>query len=179
MSNRLLSEDDNNTSDELIYTIVDLPKQGTLLFDGNSVNRGDQFTQADIDDDMLSYTSISEDYVTFFTFTVIDGEGGVIGVTEFEIEANSTTSVNEEELLNQEISIYPVPAQSLLTVDLSKTTLDFRSLSIMNLQGQVMMNSAINARDKKVLDIGDLSPGFYIINFVANDGLISKKIVVN
>ena len=177
--NRLLTEDDNNTSEELIYTIVDLPKQGTLLYDELPVNRGDQFTQADIDNDMLSYTSISEDYATFFTFTVIDGEGGFIGVTEFEIEVNSTTSVNEEELLEQEISIYPIPAQDLITIDLTRTTKDFNSVQILNIQGQVMLQSNLNKRGKQVLDIQNLQAGFYIVNFKSNDSLISKKIVVN
>ena len=67
-SDRLKVDDDNNSSEELIYTIVELPIKGSLTFDGNIINIGDQFSQKDVDENKLVYNAISENYETYFSF---------------------------------------------------------------------------------------------------------------
>ena len=177
-SNKLKVEDDNNTYDELIYTIVDLPKKGNLAFDGSFLSPGDQFTQKDIDDNKLVYTSSTVNYNTYFSFTIIDGEGGFIGITNFDIEVNSTTAIDEKQLQDN-ISVYPIPARNLLTVDFSLSNHDYSSFEIVNLNGQSVLRDNLKGGDKVNVDISQLTTGLYIINFKSNKNLISKKIIVN
>ena len=169
-------EDANNSSEQLIYTIVKTPKKGSLLYDGNNVNPGDQFTQKDVDDNKLVYVSASEDYETYFSFTIIDGEGGFIGITNFDIDVNELTSTNDLPL-QDEISIYPVPAQNSITVDFSKTNYNYNSFEIINLQGQSLIKANTNEKEVMNVDISQLNKGFYIIVFRTEVGFISKKII--
>lgn len=177
-SSNLKIEDNNNSNEELIYTIVELPDKGTLSFDGEAVIVGDQFTQKDVDDNKLIYTAISENYQTYFSFTIIDGEGGFIGITNFEIEADGMTSITET-LLEEEISIYPVPAHNSLTIDLSKSSQDYLSFEVLNLQGQVVLEGSLINESRVQVDISTLISGFYIVNFKSENNSISKKIIVN
>ncbi len=180
ISSDLLEVDDNNNSnDELIYTIVDLPKTGVLTFDGSNVKSGDQFSQKDIDDNKLSYTSSFINSSTHFSFTVVDGEGGFIGITNFEIEVSGGTTSTDEEQLKEEIFLYPVPAQNVITIDFSKSTQEYSSYEIINLQGQVIQKNNLNKGEIVNLDITQLSTGLYIINFRSNKTLVSKKMIVN
>ncbi len=177
-SDKLMVEDDNNSNEEVIYTIVDLPRQGILTFDGNVVNAGDQFSQKDVDDNKLSYTSTSENYETYFSFTIIDGEGGFIGITNFEIDVNGITSVDEEQL-QEEISIYPIPARNLITIDFSKSVRNYSTYEIINLHGQILLKDNLRSGDIINVDISQLTTGFYIVNLRSDNNLISKKIIVN
>lgn len=175
----LLEVDDNNNSqEELIYTIVDLPSTGTLSFDGTPVLPGDQFTQEEVSDNLLSYTSATQNATTYFSFTVIDGEGGFIGITNFNITVSGSTSVNEEALQN-EVSIYPNPVQHLLTIDLSRSSLAYSSYEIINLQGQSILRNKISGSDIMNVDVSLLPNGFYIVNLRSEKNIVSKKIVVN
>ncbi|NQU58563.1 MAG: tandem-95 repeat protein, partial [Rhodospirillales bacterium] len=68
----LLTTDIDNTADELTYTLTSDSGHGDMFLDGVQLNVGDSFTQADIDNNLLSYTN--------------DGtaEGGTGGSAEFE-----------------------------------------------------------------------------------------------
>jgi subtilisin-like proprotein convertase family protein len=176
-SERLKAEDNNNSNDELVFTVVELPKFGELTFENNAISVGDQFSQKDIDENKLEYTSWSEDYSTYFSFTVIDGEGGFIGITNFEIEVNSTTSAEDKEW-QDEINLFPIPARNLVTVDFTKSLQDYTSYEIINLQGQAVIRDNLQKGKSIDLDISQLSTGLYIIVFKSDNTLISKKIIV-
>lgn len=171
-------KDDNNTNEELIYTIVELPVKGTLSFDGNAVNVGDQFSQSDIDENKLVYNATSEDYDTYFSFTIIDGEGGFIGITNFDIKVSEVVSVDEKQLQG-EISIYPIPTRNYITIDFTKSSQEYLSYEIVNLQGQRVLSNNLSGREKVDVDVSLLSSGFYIVNLKSNNNIVSKKIIVN
>jgi subtilisin-like proprotein convertase family protein len=177
-SNMLAVDDANNSKQELLYTIVEIPNKGQLTLDGMAVSVGDQFSQSDVDEDKLVYSAITEDYLTYFSFTVIDGEGGFIGVTNFEIEVNELTSTKEE-LLGEDIVIYPNPAKDQLTIDLSKSTLKYVSFNILNIQGQSLMKKNLGNAEKINVDVSLLTTGFYIIQLKTENNSIAKKIIIN
>jgi subtilisin-like proprotein convertase family protein len=179
ISSDLLEVDDaNNSTEELIYTIVELPIKGQLTMNGNSLAIGDQFSQKDIDEDKLVYSALTEDYVTYFSFTVIDGEGGFIGITNFEIEVNELTSIKDD-LLNEVIGIYPNPAKDQITIDLTRSSQKYLSFDIMNIQGQKVMQKNLGTNVKVNVDVSLLSSGFYIINLKTENNSIAKKIIIN
>lgn len=82
--------DADNTPVELVFTLLSTPASGTLLLNGVALGIGDTFTQADIDNGLLSYqhngnTATSDD----FLFSVDDGSGGWYGTPVFSIEINN------------------------------------------------------------------------------------------
>jgi len=177
-SDELLADDDNNTDDELIFTIVDLPDLGTLRFDGTPLSPGDQLSQQDINNGLLTYSTTDIDYVTFFSFTIIDGEGGFIGVTNFEIEVDRSVAVNDEDL-NDEVFIYPNPAREYITIDLESANNNYSTFEIISIHGQMVAKNVLNSSDKTQVDLSQLNPGLYLINLRSDKGIVTKKVIVN
>ncbi|MCD4791765.1 MAG: gliding motility-associated C-terminal domain-containing protein [Bacteroidales bacterium] len=81
----LLVTDVDNTNAQIEYTLTTIPTNGTL-FCGGALGLGSTFTQANINANMLQYTHDgSETVADLFRFTVSDGAGGNIGLTQFDI----------------------------------------------------------------------------------------------
>ena len=79
--------DENNTADQITFSVATLPGRGNLLIDGSSITTGSIFTQADINNGRLSYgQNGSETLTDSFSFTVSDGVGGTIAATSFTIQ---------------------------------------------------------------------------------------------
>lgn len=58
------------------YTVLSLPKNGSLKLNGNEVNMGGNFTQDDINNNRLSYTHDGSETINdSFTFSANDGTG--------------------------------------------------------------------------------------------------------
>jgi len=175
-SNLLRVEDEDNNLWETIYTLVTRPVLGSLLFDGNEINVGETFTQKDINDGKLTYTSAEENYLDGFSFTVIDGDGGFIGITDFNITVDESTSVDEKEIAAK-INVFPIPTKDVLTIDLSTADKKFTSMTITNINGQKMMTKDINNSILNV-DVSQLPTGIYILNIQNENYSIPKKIVI-
>ena len=76
--------DSDKPDAQLTYTIVTAPVNGTLEDNGVALAVGGTFTEADIDDGLLSYANTSGT-TDSFVFTVSDDDGGSIGDTTFNI----------------------------------------------------------------------------------------------
>lgn len=100
-SEKLQVTDSNNNAEEISYTITKLAENGSLLLDGNTLAIGDTFTQADVDNDRLSYEHDgSETTSDGFSFKVADSFGGRIEVTSFNITVNP---VNDSPVIDDAI----------------------------------------------------------------------------
>lgn len=85
--------DPDNTAVQLVFTVGTAPANGTLKKSGAGLSSGGTFTQADINNSLITYDhNGSETTSDSFTFTVSDGAGGSIGSTAFNI---TVTSVND------------------------------------------------------------------------------------
>jgi hypothetical protein len=96
ITNTQLQTTDNEQSiTALTYTIGTVPTNGTLKLDGTALDTttNNTFTQSDIDNKLLTYehddSSTTSDS---FTFTVIDGSGGTIDSTIFDITINPVSN---------------------------------------------------------------------------------------
>jgi len=90
---------------------------------------------------------------------------GTVGIDEVSVAANA-------------ISIFPNPASTNLNLT-GIDTKAIRSLNIINLLGEVVYTTTINA-ENMVLDVSSLATGSYFIRFIDADGIsISKKIMKN
>jgi len=88
-STQLQVTDADNSAAEITYTITDVTDNGNLFLDGNQINFNDTFTQADIDNNRLTYDHDgSETTSDGFNFTVADGAGGSVGSSMFDITVN-------------------------------------------------------------------------------------------
>jgi subtilisin-like proprotein convertase family protein len=168
-------EDSNNSAGDLKYTIVDLPV-GQLKFNDVAVAIGDQFSQSDIDSGKLVYTSGGWNYDTYFSFTVIDGEGGFLGINNFDIIVNNPEGTFDP-VIASNISVYPVPANDRLTIDLTESSETFTSYDIVNINGQVLSTGSINSK-MILMNVSQYPAGIYIVNIKNEQYSIPKRIIV-
>jgi uncharacterized repeat protein (TIGR03803 family) len=88
-ANYLAFSDPDNSDDQLTYTILTQPSDGTLLKSGSATS---SFTQADIDNGLISYhettNNVSSD---LFTFYVSDPAGNKTGTETFQFQISDIT----------------------------------------------------------------------------------------
>ncbi|MEM1323340.1 MAG: reprolysin-like metallopeptidase [Bacteroidota bacterium] len=180
-TNFLLSEDDDNTAEELTYTVVSYPEHGRLTFNGGTIGLGAQFTQRDIDVNLVRYEHDGDTARTdFFTFTVSDGEGGWLGVPRYEIDIDddNITSTSEIEASNLFV-VYPNPAQNQLTVLFNEQPQEAMQLSIVDLQGRVLLNQRYARPDAALLlNTSQLANGIYFLRLESATSAVTKKVSI-
>ncbi|NNE26903.1 MAG: T9SS type A sorting domain-containing protein [Saprospiraceae bacterium] len=173
----LLTEDSDNVPDELIYTLVELPEFGSILFNEGMMVVGDQFTQADIDDGLIKYVHEgTEDVEDGFVFTVIDGAGGWIDLTRFVINVNANVISSTEDILEDgsRFNIYPNPTSGLLNVHDEGNSFESWNLELLSFAGQLLQSSKM--KNHTSLDISNLEAGSYIIRLSNANGSHYRKI---
>ncbi|MFM6436862.1 MAG: Calx-beta domain-containing protein, partial [Microcystis panniformis] len=103
----------DNTNSELVYTLTDLPTRGILTLNTQILALNGTFTQADIDNNRLTYThNGSETTSDRFSFNVADGVGGSIASTTFNIVVNP---VNDAPIANPDS--YILDEDTTLTIN--------------------------------------------------------------
>lgn len=173
----LLCDDNNNTAEELIYTLVIAPEKGLLFINGVEAQVGDRFTQADLNGELVRYSHEgTEEEQDQFVFTVIDGEGGWIDLTTFEINIKMMTST--EDLLEDDsrFSLYPNPVQDLLHIhDESETIRDW-NVELISISGQLVLKDIVNKRT--TVDLSLIPMGIYVVRLSNESGSLYYKISV-
>lgn len=106
-----------------------------------------------------------------YTFT---GGGNDVGFS-FWNGVGCTTSVNEN-LLENNVSIFPNPASTTLNVNIS-STINVLSYRIANLLGQVIIEEKTNLTNI-IVDISTLPKGNYSFSISTSEGVVNKKIVI-
>jgi uncharacterized repeat protein (TIGR01451 family) len=86
-------------------------------------------------------------------------------------------SVDELSNLNNQVLIYPNPANNILTIDMQNISIE--NCTITNTLGQIVYNSAneINANHKIQLNIADLNAGVYFLKVRASNGSYAAKFI--
>lgn len=179
--NLLFAEDDDNTEDELIFTVVSIPAFGELKFNGQVLNAGDTFTQANIDQGNISYRHDGGDSERdFFTFTVKDGAGGWFGTPEFIINIGDDVQVSTNELEETiDIQLFPNPARDVLNVQFDRLFDRQMIIDIYNVQGQLMSRRIeANVGGQLHFDTSKLAGGIYFMRIQNNGKGIVRKFTV-
>ena len=177
----LLVEDDNNTPAELLYTIVDVPLYGTLLFDEIPVEPGTQFTQGAINDYRLQYeqdgSAVTQDN---FTFNVSDQEGGWLGILNFDIEIDPNAPVNTIDLENDNnITLFPNPTSNDFNILFDKAVNGKLNVKVLNVQGQEVISKNYTQANETIKISGkELPSGVYFVRVTTEEGIYSAKITV-
>lgn len=177
----LYAEDDDNTEEEVIFTLVERPQHGDLFRNGNLLEPGDVFSQASIDNGSVRYRHDgSNTFFDSFVFTIKDGEGGWFGTPTFNIAIDEDAVVSTNELDKQaNFQLFPNPARDLLNVEFSEVPSERMTLSIFNVQGQ-LIDQQTRRVDVRQLPINTqkLSSGIYLLSIQTESSKLVKKFTI-
>ncbi len=156
--------DGNNTASELTYTVVKEPFYCSLFKDNQQLFIGDQFTQSDIDNGKINLLYPGNEKVfDKFYFTVIDGEGGAIGITSFNIESDSNVKVDE--VFEKTVRLFPNPTSNVISISIDQV--GKFNLEVYDLRGRKIVSKIIKEGMNK-LDLSGLNNGVYAVK-IYND----------
>ena len=176
----LLATDQDNTADELIYTLVENVRNGSVMINGDPIQPGDQFSQADINAGLLSYQHDGSDTVDDnFSFTIVENTGGWIGVTNFIIEIGEITSTIDPELASA-IQIFPNPASSYIQIDMIDEQVEDVLVQIITTSGQVVESRKFEGASSLSQRIytNRMSNGVYFLRVLKGNRLFTEKLIV-
>ena len=175
----LLANDMDNTPSELSYTLVSIPKYGVLVLNGTPVEAGTILSQKSINDGALSYVHEGKNELEDnFSFTVTDGKGGWISITNFLIDVDSAfpSAVNDA-VFSANILVYPNPAKDMVNIrNLSEWSIN--QYTIADMTGKVVKNG-VGTKEVFSVDISDLNSGIYTIQLSTANGYVVKKVVIH
>lgn len=182
IGNEFLLVTDDNAPEDLTFTVVTNTKNGRLALNGQELNIGDTFTQADINSFRLKYVhEIEETEVDDFTFTVIDGDGGWLGTPTFNIIIDEDAVAVEEIGDAKAITIYPNPTKGLFNIEFNE--LLFRrnvEVEIYNVQGQLMNQYRFDNPNARItINADNLSSGIYFVKLKSEDIIYTKKLTIS
>ncbi len=82
-----------------------------------------------------------------------------------------------DENLSNNFKLFPNPSTGSVKLQYS-TGVKVKSIQVFYLQGMEVANLIINALDPNTLDINGLGAGVYVIHIQTDNGLVSKKVIV-
>ncbi|MFY0593664.1 tandem-95 repeat protein [Roseivirga sp.] len=178
----------------LVFDLIDIAETATQTFTVD--NNGDtdiEVTSIVLPDgyaaDMTSFTvavgSTSDVVVTFTPSEarVYAGEivmQSTVGETRISItgEATIVTAIDDEVLDEDEVKLYPNPAQNYVTIDLSEIPQSQPNLTIVNMNGKSVWQMN-NVRVPKVrVDVGNYPAGSYLVRVSSEKGTVVKKLLI-
>lgn len=179
--NLLLVEDSDTGPNDLLYTIVDVPVYGNLMFDGDIVVPGTQLTQGSINDFKLEYeqdgSAVTQDN---FTFNVSDQEGGWLGILTFDIDIDPNATVNTIDIEdNNGITVYPNPTKNNFNILFDEVVSGKLNVTVLNMQGQEIMSSNYT-QGREIIEVGGktLPAGIYFVKVTTEEGIYTEKITI-
>jgi hypothetical protein len=111
-------------------------------------------------------------------FRTTDGGVDVPGVltdtfSSAEALITNTLSIDDNQLLANEITIYPNPAQNVLNIQLANSNaIEF--VRILDINGRTVLTTNDNSN---VIDVNSLQAGFYIVTVSTQAGTVTKKFI--
>lgn len=172
----LLTTDANNSSNEIIYTLISLPEHGQVLLNLEPLSIGDQWTQSAINSGEVKYEHDgSSNDSDQFRFDVIDNEGGWVEITQFNISIDESFTTSTEDLLDDSnVAIYPNPTQEVLHINHGLE--GNATLQISDLHGRKVQD--INIARTNTLDVSQYTQGVYLFKVSSDTKSIIKRVVI-
>ena len=166
-SDVLLTTDSNNTDDELEYTVVTTPISGMMSVSGQPVIVGSRFTQTDIEEGRVRYEHDGSAAMSDgFSFTVQDGEGGWIGLTDYAITiGDGFISATDNDYQYFSVEVFPNPANEYLTVSINSEVKGDFTIGLFDLTGKQLYNQQVRIDDAVMhhIEATDLPSGMLLV----------------
>ena len=178
---RLEAEDADNGPEELIFTVVDVPTSGYLELSGNPIEVGSQFTQQNLNNafSLKYYNTDDTAEMDQFTFTCIDGQGGWIDITTFNIELDESGISSNDDLVDVlEINVVPNPTKDLSIVNIKNTYGKDYKFQLVNLNGQSFLQQTLRGDQDIEINAKEFPAGVYMINIESEGFYTNKKLVI-
>ncbi|MEO1437540.1 MAG: PKD domain-containing protein [Bacteroidota bacterium] len=93
------------------------------------------------------------------------------------VDVTGSVSI-EEQTIGQRFQVFPNPAYDQVRLEWTSIQEDFR-VDLVNPLGQTVQSQFVGAGDSGLnLDLNGLSPGVYLVQFVLNEAVVSKKLLI-
>lgn len=120
-------------------------------------------------------TSQPRYYYYFYDWEVESSAVECISAREEVVVSISTVGIEEGELAN--VSVYPSPATEFITVDIPTSVEGVVELRMLDVAGNLI--SARNANvGVNTLDVSSLSAGVYLLKMTSDNGIFTRRVVV-
>ncbi len=125
--------------------------------------------------DGIYYSNVTEDsYGNIVYWEAFDDNGDVVEWYRYEYE-DVNTSISEPQPFSQ-VSLYPNPVSSeMLTIS---TAEKYSSVSLHNLQGQLIMRTTHSPRSESQISLADLPAGSYLLTLESEEGYKSIQSIL-
>jgi PKD repeat protein len=84
------------------------------------------------------------------------------------------TGISQITKINNQINLYPNPAQNNFTVEVS--TNEKQTLHLFDVNGKQVLSQIINSTTS--IDVSNLSQGVYNLSVISSDGVVNKRLVI-
>ena len=100
-----------------------------------------------------------------------DCSGASVGLSP----ENTVAAIND--IVNNEISIYPMPATDYITISLGEET-KFKSFRLVDISGKIVLTGVIGA-SKVEIDLRNIESGQYICLFESDETVLARRVVIS
>ena len=174
----LEADDADNTDAELVYTLMTVPENGELqLFWSGTMEVGDQFTQADLNNNGLRYFDYGFNAGSDqFCFTVTDGTGGMAQDC-FQVDPFAVSTSNPDRDL--QFRIAPNPASDRVQIFFGEALQSGTLMQVFDTNGRMVHTSELAVgQQTAILSVANFPSGLYVVSLTNDMGRGVKKIMV-
>lgn len=122
--------------------------------------------------EIIDLSAYAKSNNVFFRFNCISGMGGVLNIDNFSL-GEDLMAVNQVKKEEKFISVYPNPANESFSFNLEKV----ESIRFLDLEGKLVSETKPELGVQTV-NTSHLANGMYIVQFVSNDSVSSKRILI-
>ncbi len=168
----LLTTDGQSGAENILYTLTNIPQNGSILLNGIALSIGSTFTQQQIDNGLLTYRiDAASEALDSFQFTALSNTGNWLPLNTFQINLDLIVSSTDQRF--KPISLFPNPNKGTLiwTLPLEESW----SVYIYDLQGKLSLRTDVVSNE---LNLQSLTNGTYLL--IARNGFrnVGGKLVL-
>ena len=168
----LLAISPTNTASQIYYTLLELPTEGFLTYNGEMATIGTSFSQQDIDNNLLSYTHtnvpISPDQ---FRFDIATNDGGWIQDEFLNINIGNVSKLKAFEY-DLAFELFPNPTDGHLHLIINEASTSGLVFQVYDMNGKLTRAFELNTSGRYIqqqIELSFLPAGIYEV--VITDGL--------
>ena len=172
-------DDANNTHSQLQFTLVSVPKRGTIYLGGTPLQVGAQFSQAQVDAGLLSFTDNGSTPASDgFRFVATDNEGGFVATPKFNINL-LTVGTDEPGRRSLAFGLFPNPAEETVWIRFDHPMDSDARVHLFNTSGQLLQSATLPAGSSSLQwTLTSLPSGIYAVQVESEAGIGVKKLVI-
>jgi len=105
---------------------------------------------------------------------VVTGPDGCMGTFQVEV----TTGIQDPELV-EKVSLFPNPTSDILFVKMDLPIQSGDKIQLYSIDGKVLLEKNINDGDELIeMNIANFANGIYIMQLTVNQGVVTKRVIV-